>query len=136
MKMHIAGVARAMTVSAVLAVAMSTPALAHHSAARFDQANRETLTGTVKEFMWSNPHCWLYLIVPTANGGAAEQWTLEGPPVNTLYRTGWTQDTIKPGMTVKVLFAPLKSGGPEGALLRLLEINGVPTTVGTETVTQ
>src|SRR5271170_5917 len=111
MRTHSGKFDKAMAVMLALALALSSSAYAHHSAARFDQSNRETLTGVVKEFMWSNPHCWLYVMVPSANGGAAEQWTLEGPPVNTLYRTGWTQDTVKPGMTVKVLMAPLKSGG-------------------------
>jgi Family of unknown function (DUF6152) len=118
--------------TAAAAIAASGSAYAHHSAARFDQAHPATLTGIVKEFKWSNPHCWLYLLVPTANGGDPQEWTLEGPPVNTLYRTGWTKETLEPGMKVKVLMNPAKGGGMEGALQRLLEVNGVPTKVGTE----
>ena len=35
---------------------------AHHSFAMFDPANPKTITGTVKEFEWTNPHVvlWVY----------------------------------------------------------------------------
>lgn len=125
-------VLRFVTTGLVLATFMQMPADAHHSFARFDQSNPATLSGTVKEFKLSNPHSWLFITAPNGSGGT-DEWPLEGPPVNTLFRTGWTKDTLKPGMKVKVLIAPRKDGAIEGALLRLLEIDGQPTTIGTET---
>jgi hypothetical protein len=34
----------------------TTPALAHHSFDMFDMSKQITLTGTIKEFQWTNPH--------------------------------------------------------------------------------
>jgi hypothetical protein len=50
-----------------------TAALAqgHHSAAMFDDSQRVTLTGTVREFQWSNPHCYVQLVVQPAKGARA-----------------------------------------------------------------
>ena len=41
----------------------AAPALAHHSMAMFDQTKTVTLSGTVKEFQWTNPHCYIQLMV-------------------------------------------------------------------------
>lgn len=96
---------------------------AHHSVAAFDRQNPATLGGTVKEMKWTNPHTWLYLMVPDGKGGQ-EEWDLEGGAVNMVVRQGWTKSTIQPGMKVKLLIAPRKDGQPGGEWLRLLEIDG------------
>jgi hypothetical protein len=36
---------------------------AHHSPAMFDGSKRLTLTGTVREFQWTNPHSYIQLVV-------------------------------------------------------------------------
>ncbi len=41
-------------------------ASAHHSAAMFDPSKEVTLTGTVKEFQWTSPHCWIQVLVADA----------------------------------------------------------------------
>ena len=50
--------------SALMAVALVAPALAHHSPAAFDRTKKVTLVGTVKEFRWQNPHTWIEVEVP------------------------------------------------------------------------
>ena len=45
-----------------------TPLLGHHSFAGFDLSKMISLTGTVKEFQWVNPHSWIQLMVPDASG--------------------------------------------------------------------
>jgi len=40
-------------------LAVSGPLLAHHATAVFDLGKRLTLTGTVTEWFWANPHCLL-----------------------------------------------------------------------------
>jgi len=37
----------------------TVPALAHHSAAMFDETKTITVTGVVKEWQLTNPHSWL-----------------------------------------------------------------------------
>lgn len=99
---------------------------AHHSTAAFDRENQATLSGTVVEFKYTNPHTWIYLMVPNEKGGE-DQWELEGAAVNTIVRQGWTNKTLAPGMKVKLLIAPRKDGKPGGEWLRLLEANGKPS---------
>jgi hypothetical protein len=100
-------------------------AVAHHSVAAFDRANPAALGGTVKEFKYSNPHTWIYLLVPNGQGGE-DRWDLEGGSVNMVVRQGWTNKTLQPGMKVKLLIAPRKDGANGGEWLTLLEINGKP----------
>ena len=104
---------------------LGTQAQGHHSVAAFDRLNPATLSGTVKEFKYTNPHTWIYLMVPDGKGGE-RQWDLEGGAVNMVVRQGWTSKTLTPGMKVKLLIAPRKDGADGGEWLRLLEINGQP----------
>ena len=60
-------------------------ASAHHSFAAFDTTKQFTLTGVVKDFQWTNPHCWLYLTV-TNGDGHPEDWQLEALSPNVLER--------------------------------------------------
>jgi hypothetical protein len=113
----------------LLAALIAGAAIAHHSVAAFDRANPATLSGTVKQFKYTNPHTWIYLMVPDGNGGE-RQWDLEGGAVNMVVRQGWTKHTVKPGVKVKLLIAPRKDGADGGEWLRLLEIDGKPFTVG------
>jgi hypothetical protein len=50
---------------AVALAAAATPCAAHHSFAIFDFGKSASLSGTVKEFQWNNPHCFIQLLVPT-----------------------------------------------------------------------
>src|SRR5215472_1424486 len=52
------------------------PAVAHHSFAMFDANKTVTLQGTVKAFEWTNPHSWILVNVPNAQG-RPEEWTIE-----------------------------------------------------------
>ncbi|MFT3907526.1 MAG: DUF6152 family protein [Steroidobacteraceae bacterium] len=98
-------------------------AQAHHSSTQYDQANPVALSGTVKEFRYTNPHTWIYLIVPDGKGGE-QQWDLEGPAVNMLVRRGWTRDTLQAGMKIKAKVAPRKDGTAGGEWIAVIEIDG------------
>ena len=85
----------------------ATTTLAHHSGAMFDDQKMRSLSGTVREFQWHNPHCYIQLIVPSADGGPDEEWSLEmGAPMY-LYNLGWRPSTLKPGDRIAVKVAPL-----------------------------
>ena len=47
---------KSIAIAAGLLVASMALAMAHHSFAMFDNSKTVTLTGTVKEFEWVNPH--------------------------------------------------------------------------------
>jgi hypothetical protein len=96
--------------------AVALPALAHHSFAMFDNEREMTLVGTVKEFQWTNPHAWLQVMVPSADGKAIE-WSIEMTSPNGLKRSGWRPTTIKAGDKVTAIIHPLKSGETGGSLV-------------------
>jgi hypothetical protein len=108
--------------AAVLAIA-SFPALAHHSNSAYQVDKIITLTGTVKEWRWMNPHTWLYLIVKDANG-KDQEWAIEGRPPGILGRAGWSATILKPGDKVTVHASPAKNGGPTGIIARVTMADG------------
>ena len=63
-------------------------ALAHHSPVMFDQAQPVTLTGTVRQFQWTNPHSYIQLVVKN-DQGQDEEWNLEMAAPTYLYNLGW-----------------------------------------------
>ena len=108
----------------VLALAASAPAAhAHHSFAMFDRTRQMFVAGTVKQFQWTNPHCWIQLLVPGDNGAAVE-WSLEGGSPNILVRDGWKRTILAPGDQVKVLIYPLKTGEPGGSFIEVHKADG------------
>jgi hypothetical protein len=115
---------KALGVALVAAVGSITPALAHHSFSMFDADKTVTMTGTVKQFEWSNPHSWLRVMVEDQSTGKAVQWMFEmGSPVQQ-ERVGWTRDSLKPGDQVTVTMHPLKDGSRGGGLLTATLPNG------------
>ena len=50
------------------------PSAAHHSFAIFDRDKQVTLSGTVKEFQWTNPHVFVQLVVKNAEGAVKKVW--------------------------------------------------------------
>jgi hypothetical protein len=87
-------------------------ASAHHSAAMFDAGKEITLTGTVKEFQWMSPHCWIQLLVPDeAHPDAAPvEWGIEMDNPLGLSRHGWKPSSVKPGDRIVVVAHPLRDG--------------------------
>jgi hypothetical protein len=98
--------------------AIAGSAWGHHSFAMFDLEKQVTVEGTVKEFQWTNPHCWLQVMVPDGKGDTQE-WSFEMGAMGMLARTGWKSSTVKPNDKVTVLMNPLKSGAPSGRLLQV-----------------
>jgi hypothetical protein len=95
----------ALLITAFIVVA---PASAHHSGAIFDQERMVTLAGKVREFQWTNPHCFIQVVVAGANGD--EEWSVEmGAPLQ-LYQAGWKPATVKPGDEVSVVGRPARDG--------------------------
>jgi hypothetical protein len=90
------------------------PSYAHHSGAMFDYDKSVTLVGTVKQFQWTNPHCWIELSVHGDKG--ADDWSVEmGAPLQ-LYQGGWKPGTLKPGDEIKVVIKPTRDGTQKAGL--------------------
>ena len=115
---------RLVLLAAVSMSALSvTAALAHHSPVMFDQTQQVTLTGTVREFQWTNPHSYIQLVVKNEQG-QDEEWSLEMAAPTYLYNLGWRPSTVKTGDTLTVTFAPLRKGGKGGLLLKAVTADG------------
>jgi hypothetical protein len=113
----------------LLALALGAPAtgvLAHHSFAMFDRDKPMTLTGTVKELQWTNPHVWIQVMVPDAKG-VDQEWGVECTSVNFMRRQGWEHDSLKPGDKITLVIFPLKDGSRGGQFNKLTQLNGSPT---------
>jgi Family of unknown function (DUF6152) len=96
----------------VIAVAslVIQPVLAHHSDAGFSKDIKE-ITGTVKEFQFKNPHSWIQVNVPDANGALVE-WSVEWGSPNQLGREGIRPSTFSPGTKVTMKVRQMTSGQP------------------------
>jgi hypothetical protein len=96
-----------------LIVAMSvTPAAvsAHHApAAAFVLDERTSITGTVVEYRFVNPHAIVILDV-TLEDGSVEQWSAEGGTPTALVRDGWTGQELKAGDRVTIIGNPSRDG--------------------------
>ena len=92
------------------------PALAHHSFGRFDMTKTAEIEGSVRRFEWTNPHCWLFVSVPSPEG-ADVTYGFEMSSVGELLRRGWTKIALKPGDKAKITFRPLRDGSPAGLLM-------------------
>jgi hypothetical protein len=90
-----------------------SPVPGHHAATMFDTARVIEVTGTVKEFQWTNPHVWIQIDVQKA-AGAREEWSIEGGGPNSLSRQGWRPTTFKPGQVVTMRINPMRDGTPGG----------------------
>jgi hypothetical protein len=88
---------------------ISIPLLAHHGASEYDMTKIVTLTATVKELQFVNPHTLLVFTVKDDSGKPSE-WQGELPSPNLLSRRGWSRSTLKPGDQVTVIGAPAKNG--------------------------
>lgn len=96
-----------------LLAVFAASAQAHHSDALFDHEHPVVATGTVKAFLWEQPHVWIYLLVPDGKGGA-DEWRIEGPSISTIGRQGWTQTSIVPGEKIHAMIFPDKTGAHHG----------------------
>lgn len=97
------------SVAAVL-LGTSLVAGAHHSAALFYEVNdRVTVSGTVTEFRFSNPHAILKFDV-SGESGEIEHWTAETTSPSILRRRGWSQDSFKPGERITLEGMPSVDG--------------------------
>jgi DNA/RNA endonuclease YhcR with UshA esterase domain len=112
-------------VAAALA-ALSTAAQAHHSFAAFFDPNKSvTVTGTVTEFRFTNPHGMVALNVKKADG-TVEQWRAETNAPVVLVRRGWTRDAIKPGDVVTIEGWPSRDGRNYMRLRAMKDAKGKP----------
>jgi hypothetical protein len=94
--------------------AWASAAAAHHSGAMFDDKREVTVTGTVKEFQYTNPHSWLLVDVKGADGKVTT-WGFEAEGPSTLMRAGIRRSDLPPGTEITITGRPMKDGRPAAA---------------------
>ncbi len=109
---------RVLLVLLATAVLGNGSAFAHHSPIVFDRTKKVSLTGTVTEFRWGNPHSWIHLDVKDENG-AVGNWGVEMNPANNLVREGWRSSTLKAGDKVTIVVHPLRNNEKGGQFLSI-----------------
>ena len=97
---------------------------AHHSHAMFDSEKTLTIQGTVKQFLYTNPHMWLYLVGPDAKGQEVI-FPIEGTNIQGAGRMGILSSTFKAGDKVSVLVNPYRDGRPGGSWREITDARGV-----------
>jgi len=107
----------------ILAITLALPARAHHSHGNYDMEVYTSLTGTVREAHFLNPHSWVYLDVKDKDGKVTT-WALEGTNPDGLRRTGWNLTAFKAGTQISARCHQLKDGSP-GCLLGFITMDGV-----------
>ena len=97
-------------------VAVTAPATAHHSAARFVLAQSVAVDGVVTRYEWANPHVYIYVTETNAAGDAVE-WEIEGQPPAMMRRIGWSRETLAVGDAVRLTGAPSRNPSNKSLLL-------------------
>src|SRR5215471_21241452 len=97
-----------MAAAFVLAAGVHSVA-AHHSTTMFDHSKTLTITGTVVELRWVNPHVSLTVNGSLNEGDTPADWLMEmTSPGNLVRAGGWRRDAVKAGDKVEVVFSPLR----------------------------
>ena len=115
------------------ALAFGSASHAHHSFAMFDQSKNLPLKGTVHDFQWTNPHAFIDVDVPNADG-SSDLWKVELNSPNNLKRQGWKSSQMKTGDKVTVVINPLRDGSKGGLFVAVTlpdgKVMGDPTRAG------
>ncbi|QCO16555.1 hypothetical protein D3869_14625 (plasmid) [Azospirillum brasilense] len=99
--------ARPLALAALLSASLAWPAAAHHGWGGYESDKEMTLTGTVQQIAFNNPHAMLNL---QADG---KVWHVVLAPPSRMSTRGLPADSIKPGQTVTVVGYPAKSDPAE-----------------------
>jgi Family of unknown function (DUF6152) len=112
------------TAIGIVSLLTATDTGAHHSAAMFDEQKSVTVRGTVKLFQWTNPHCWIQMLV----SGPREptEWSVEMGSPGQLYNKGWKPGTLKAGDKIVVVIHPLRDGTNGGVFVSATDAAGNP----------
>lgn len=98
-------------------MSLGLPLAAHHGTGTYDSSKSVTLSGTVTEFSFRNPHVALFFDVVDPSGRSVN-WAIEMNSPGVLRRAGWNKDTFKPGDRITITVRPAKAGTPVGLINR------------------
>ena len=89
-------------IAAIVLLAVTVPLFAHHAFnAEFDDKKPVKLRGKVTKMEWINPHAWVHIEVPEANGQMVA-WMIELAAPNAMLRRGWNRSSLPVGAEILV----------------------------------
>jgi hypothetical protein len=108
-------------VSSVAVLLAGRQAFAHHSvSATYLQGKSVTIDGTLKEFLWRNPHSFMKVEAPDESG-KKQVWVIEGAAPQQLAEEGLTANILRPGDRVIVTGLPGRLAEDHRVLLHTIE---------------
>ncbi len=119
----------AVLAAGVVLLMVSVPMFAHHGGTQYDTKHPVTMTGTVTEYMFTNPHVQIHFDV-TGENGSVEKWVAETASPQRLFGFGWNAKTLKSGDKITVTGAPLKDGNKIVTIIKLVGGNAPVLTQG------
>lgn len=102
----------------LVALLITSGIQAHHGSAEYDVTREITITGTIVEWRWINPHVRVVIAVPGEAAGS-ESWDCEGPPLTWAGERGWSRSTLREGETVSLVMYPPKQNARTGLIKRI-----------------
>ena len=101
---------RKLVIACAALLATLVPAFAHHAfASEFDEKKPLKLTGTVTKVELINPHSWIHIDVKSPSGEVTP-WMVEGGSPNSLFRNGFTKNSLPVGAVIVVEGYQAKDG--------------------------
>jgi len=122
----------AVSIAALSVPLFSVSLMAHHGAAALDTGKEITLKGTVTEWIWSNPHCFLQFDAKDDTGNV-RNWAVETQNPTAMTQRGWSRTSFKAGDEVTVTLEPVRNSQPIGRLLTVVLPNGEKLVAATAT---
>jgi len=74
-----------------------------------NRRKEKMLDGTVDKFEWTQPHTFVWMLVP-GKAGKVDQWGFEGMSPSWLGRRGWGLHSLSRGDKIKLAYYPLRDG--------------------------
>lgn len=106
---------------AILLTLGGSQAFAHHAAfATYVHGKTVTIEGTLKEFVWRNPHSFMKVEAPD-DKGMTQLWLIEGAAPTQLAEGGVTRNSLRPGDHVIVTGLPGRVADDHRMLLQKIE---------------
>src|SRR4029453_3342801 len=89
-------------------VAAIAPVRAHHSAAAFDTQKTVTVTGSILQYSFANPHIYITLQIKKDDGASATM-EVEAGAASVLNGLGFTKTAISVGEVVTIVGNPART---------------------------
>lgn len=113
----------------LFAAVVTAPVVAHHSInAEFDSNKQVSLAGTITNVDWMNPHTYVFVDVRDPSLGKTRSWACELASPADLARRGFTRESLKVGMAVRIAGSRAKDGSFKIHTETLAAENGVSLT--------